>query len=459
VNNVAHGDQPHASVAATSDASVSTRLRGWRLMVGRAGWLVLVLFFVSPYVAALPGYLSAIEHPTAFNVPLSYGAVAALASSGVSLTTYAWMCEVVLVVGLLVSVTTGVVLFWRRGDDWMALVVALFVAIHPIGIASTALNVLTTQNIFHITVGWLPLSVIAVMESALQFSVMLLFPSGRFVPRWSWLLVILMSAAAGLASVQTGGYRASNLIGLAYPPLLGVAVACMVYRYRHVSTPVQRLQTKWIIVGLVVTPLGNLAFWLPTAYTPLGQTLYAPLAFLVYLLVQLVTPLAVFIAVQRYRLYQIDTLINRALVYGSLTVILGTVYAGTVIGAQALLSTITRDVVPEQPILLVVTTLLIAALLRPLRRWLQATVDRRFYRRKYDASRTLAEFSTTLRQETDVVALRERLLTVVGETMQPAHVSLWLLPAHAASITSKQQADDVGQFWPVPSTVALETGS
>lgn len=425
-----HRDQPDELMPAAEGGSSSTRLHGWRLIAGRACWLFLLLFFVSPYVASLPGYLAAMEHPAPGSVFLPGGAVAALAQSGISLQVYAWGCLVVLMVGVLVAVATGLVLFWRRGDDWMALIVALFVALHPIGIASLVLN---AGYVPHLMIGWLPFSVIAVMESTLQFSVMVLFPSGRFVPRWSWLLVVLNSAAVGLASAQSTGVWASNLISLTYPPLLVAAVACMVYRYRQVSTPVQRLQTKWIVVGLVVTPLGNLAFWLPVTLTRLGQTLYAPAALVVFLLVQLVTPVAFFIAVQRYRLYEIDTLINRALVYGSLSVILGAVYAACVIGAQALLGVITRAVVPEQPIVLVVTTLLVATLLRPLRSWLQAAVDRRFYRSKYDAARTLAAFVDTLRHEPDVVALRDQLLDVVVETMQPVHASLWLPPVPYAS--------------------------
>jgi hypothetical protein len=435
MNHSVHRDKPDAPVAATTAAAGSTRLHGWRLIAGRASWLLIFIFLLSPYIAALANDLNIIEHPGPNNVPLSHGAVSALIHVGISLSTYAWICWIVLVAAMLVSITSGLVLFWRRGDDWMALVVSIFVAIHPIGIGGLAFSSGTTR-VSELVLGWLPFWVVGVIESALQFSVMLLFPSGRFEPRWTWLLVPIMAASAGVAGRQSNDFVAASLIGLTYPLLLGVAVASMVYRYRHISTPVQRLQTKWIIVGLVVTPLTNLAFWLPTAFTPLSQTLYAPATLLIYLLAQMVTPLAFFIAMQRYRLYDIDTIINRALVYGSLTAILGAMYAGTVIGAQAVLGAITRNVVPEQPIVLVLTTLLIAALLRPLRRWLQTAVDRRFYRRKYDMSRTLAAFSASLRQETDVVALRERLLAVVDETMQPVHASLWLLPASYAGSSS-----------------------
>jgi hypothetical protein len=131
------------------------------------------------------------------------------------------------------------------------------------------------------------------------------------------------------------------------------------------------------------------------------------------------------IAVLRYRLYDIDRIINRTLVYGSLTVMLALIYFGGVATTQAIFGALTGQ--EEQPQLaVVVSTLVIAALFMPLRRRIQAFIDRRFYRRKYDARKTLEAFSTKLRDETDLEALNNDLVGVVRETMQPAHVSLWL---------------------------------
>jgi len=142
-------------------------------------------------------------------------------------------------------------------------------------------------------------------------------------------------------------------------------------------------------------------------------------------------PVAIGIAILRYRLYDIDILINRTLVYGSLTAILAGVYFGSVTATQALFSILTDQ--QELPQLVVVTsTLLIAALFNPLRRRIQSFIDRRFYRSKYDARKTLEAFSVKLREETDLQALNKDLVGVVAETMQPAHVSLWLR-ADAAS--------------------------
>ncbi len=138
----------------------------------------------------------------------------------------------------------------------------------------------------------------------------------------------------------------------------------------------------------------------------------------------LAVPICIGIAILRYRLWDIDVLINRALVYGSLTGLLAAAYAGLIIGLESLGRLFTAQA--SQPVVLVISTLVIAALAGRVRRRLQSLIDHRFYRRKYDAEKTLAGFSATLRQEVDLAQLQTQLLAVVQETMQPEQVALWL---------------------------------
>ena len=163
-------------------------------------------------------------------------------------------------------------------------------------------------------------------------------------------------------------------------------------------------------------------------------------------LLNMLIPLSIGMAILRYRLWDIDTIINRALVYGSLTGLLGALYAGLIIGLEALAGAITGQA--AQPVVLVISTLAIAALFLPARRRIQATIDLRFYRRKYDAEKTLAAFSATLRQEVDLAQIREQVLAVVNETMQPADVSLWLRQPERLSTEEAHRLEPAHSSYP-----------
>ena len=208
-------------------------------------------------------------------------------------------------------------------------------------------------------------------------------------------------------------------------------VGLQVYRYRRVSIFRERQQTKWVVFGLVMALggfalfliIGNLFLPLSVKNSPIAGVLIPTTV--TYCLL-LFIPISIAIAVLRSRLYDIDTIINKALVYGLLTALLAGVHAGLIIGLESLVGLFSRQ--GAQPLVIVVSTLAIAALFQPLRHRLQQIIDRRFYRRKYDAARTLAAFSATLRSEVDLSQLSEQFVAVVQETMQPVHVSLWLRP-------------------------------
>ncbi|MDQ3863585.1 MAG: hypothetical protein M3317_08815 [Actinomycetota bacterium] len=283
--------------------------------------------------------------------------------------------------------------------------------------------------------------------------VFLLFPDGR-LPSWRWrplawlcgVVIVLVSVGVGFGPgilENLGGER--NPFGLERYPwvtdaayiVLPLFLLCMlgsvlslVMRYRR-SRGEERQQIKWIafaasFVGVVylIAMVGSLIYPQETWFAA-GSPLW--LNFLEYaaLLSFIAVPIAVGFAVLRYRLYEIDIIINRTLVYGSLTVTLVALYFGGVATTQATFRALTGQ--QQQPQLaVVISTLIIAALFNPLRGRIQSFIDRRFYRRKYDARKTLETFSSKLRDETDLETLNGELMSVVRETMQPEHVSLWL---------------------------------
>ncbi len=220
-----------------------------------------------------------------------------------------------------------------------------------------------------------------------------------------------------------------TLVGLA-----GVALA-QLYRYRRVSTPLQRQQTKWVVLGLAV-PIAALVGGSVLALlfpSPGGQGSLILLVANWSSVPLICVPLSFGFAILRYRLWDIDAIINKALVYGSLTALLAGIYAALVVGLGSL-AALTTGPVKNEPVVLVIATLVTVALVQPVRRRLQALIDQRFYRRKYDAEKTLAAFSVALRNEVDLNDLRTDLLVMVQETMEPAHVSLWLIrrPLHVS---------------------------
>ena len=259
---------------------------------------------------------------------------------------------------------------------------------------------------------------------------LLTFPNGRFAPRWSWLIILLwlgQFAFFVVASRGIFGNASYSLLSVVVLLTWGSTLSFQVYRYMRVYTYSERQQTKWLVFGITSGLLLEGASALIGNLLPALSRPDSPYQLLVFnlegLVIFLLIALSVGIALLRYQLWNIDIIINRALVYGALTLILTGVYVGLVIGLQALLRGLISQ---DNGVAIVISTLAIAALFQPLRQRLQQLIDRRFYRSKYDAAKIVAAFSATLHQEVDLDQVREQLLAVVQETMQPAHISLWL---------------------------------
>jgi hypothetical protein len=402
------------------------RLREPWLLLARAGWVAVTIIVLGSFVASVPARYAQLAHPTT-------GVRAALAEMGFSARGYALYNVGLDTVFVSVFAAVAMVIFWRRSDDLMALLVATMLIVWgPLN----GLLVLTPSAIegmypvLQRTLGSL-LTYIGYMTWMLFFY---LFPSGRFVPRWTrWLALgwVLFS----------GSWIFTPFGPPSWPPLLfnaavlvlwGSFPVAQIYRYARVSDPVQRQQTKWVVFGVAVAVAGVLT----TIFT-VGAAVDLPpeevgqrmLSMLLMDMSVLLIPLSIGVAVLRSRLFDIDVLINRTLVYGALTATLVTLYFGGVVLLQSLFRALTGQ---ESQLAVVASTLAIAALFNPLRRRIQAFIDRRFYRRKYDAAKTLEAFSARLREETDLERLGDELVEVARETMQPTHVSLWLKPAHMA---------------------------
>src|SRR5215216_96812 len=289
----------------------------------------------------------------------------------------------------------------------------------------------------------------------------LLFPNGRLLSS-SWRPVMWMVLGAGTTLFVVDAFIPGPLytfpsitnpvgIGGAVGDILGMldTIGLVVLQIAFLASAVslilrflrargiERQQLKWFVYAATLTTIGSVVSY-AGAYVFASDLINAigywegQLAF---------TALPVFtgIAILRYRLYEIDLIINRTLVYGSLTLMFALVYFGGVTATQALFTVLTGQ--EEQPQLaIVVSTLIIAALFTPLRRRIQSFIDRSFYRNKYDVAKTLEAFSTKLRDETDLNALSDDLVGVVRETMQPAHVSLWLHPDPALKDKQKRAA-------------------
>jgi hypothetical protein len=395
-------------------------------------WVAVVVFTLSIFIASLPAYFAQLQTVCVADTcvyaygQLTPGTAQALQNLSLSTGGYAVSILALAIASALVFFGVACVLFWRRSDDWMAMFVSLFFVIIGVNFSVQAQATLATNvqmawywsHTVLIGLGWVSLSLL-----------LYLFPDGRFVPRWTRLLAVFVVASNLFLDVSPVPISTLPpwMLGAIFLVNGGSGVVAQIYRYVRVSGPVQRQQTKWVVFGLAATMLVILGRYMPLLIFPslsASSSPYFLISTYVYPPGLLLIPLSLGVAVLRYRLWDIDTIINKALVYGGLSLLLAAVYLGLIVGLESLVGLVSGQA--SQPVVIVVSTLVIAALFQPLRHRMQAIIDRRFYRHKYDAARTLAAFSATLQNEVDLGQLSEQLVAVVQETMQPASVSLWL---------------------------------
>ena len=330
------------------------------------------------------------------------------------------------VICLLCFWMVGGLLLWRRSDTWAGLLAAFILFATGPGFSSLLLS--QSSNI-----PWA--SIIGELTALLAwptfFVFLYLFPNGKFVPRFTRYLAVLPYLIFIIQLIYPDGSTVvSFLTGIFIAYAFGGLIS-QIYRYRKVSTIEERQQTKWVVFALGIFLVGLILGILLPAVIP-SIAIGSPTGFWYEIVngvfgvfVTALIPISIGFSILRYRLWDIDIIIRKTLVYSALTLLLGLVYFGLVTLLQNLFSSITGE---QSTPAIVLSTLAIAALFNPLRRRLQDFIDRRFFRKKYDAQKTLAAFAKTAREATDLEALSAELLRVLQETMQPEQTSLWLKP-------------------------------
>jgi hypothetical protein len=432
--------QETATEMQTGTTTTDVHLRGRVLFAARAIWLVFAFFelilFIINLLQPLFGHQTLVC-PLSFTCPYDTTTLQALQQAQISLTAYTIYVTAFGLLFALIPVGLSVLLFYRVFDQPVGLFASFsFLSLGSTGLLGDPSRMPLALQVFG--------NVQVVCEFFCFGFFLVTFPDGRFIPRWSWLIGCTLFVQS-IFFLIPGPF---NILSWPLPLFLielalawGSPVAVQIYRYRRVYTPAQRQQTKWVIFGLACCILTILlpgltgGLFLTASVSGALFTLVNPaLSSLGFLLI----PLSITMAILRSRLWEIDVLINRTLVYGLLTATLLVVYLALVFAGQALLSSL---IGPNNGVVLVGSTLIVAALFQPLRHRIQRIIDRRFYRSKYDAAKIVAAFSSTLRQEVDLDQVRDQLLAVVQETMQPASLSLWIRPLKQQS--SREEPDSL----------------
>jgi hypothetical protein len=405
-----------------------------------AGWILIVLAHLLLFVVDLAFDFSEMQVPcvgalgssgTCNFLAISSAEVAVLSSWGLTMRAYAWAMLAPPVILLLVYWMLGGLILWRQGTSWLGLTVSLALITIPISMVSSDHDWSTSYPalaFFGVAVG--------LVGSVIMVLFLYLLPNGRFSPKWAYIplfCTILLLFVLSLESngIMTLSSQAVSLLNTTMTILVLLGGGLQIYRYRRDSNVTERQQTKWILSGILATVFAIIVWILvfgPALTIPAGQPqLLAYLGgwFLINTVLLLILPATITIAILRYNLWGIDVIIRKTLLYAALTALLALVYFGSIAVLQGVVTAVSGQ---SSSVAIVVSTLVIAALFAPLRRRLQDVIDRRFFRRKYDAGQVLARFAQTARDETDLDSLTTELTRVVQETMQPEQVSVWLKP-------------------------------
>jgi hypothetical protein len=420
--------------------AIRSRTAGNKLALMRVVWIALAVLSLTLFSAGIPARWNQLVTPcpvltNCIFTQLTTLEADALAQNGWSIYAYAMYFVALEIIFAIVFALIGAIIAWRKSDDVFSLFVSItlitFGAAIPPPMRTLDTDSATLSALIHTlqSFGWVSF-----------FTFLYIFPNGEFVPRWTrWRPFLFIAWAVGwvlMPDVNLFNWPVPIAVAVMFVVLTSGVIA-QVYRYVRVSERVQRQQTKWVVMGFIGSALGIAAFLIPPELAPmlrdpgLTRVVYQLIAVPVFAGALLLIPASIGVAITRYRLFEIDFVIRRTLIYGVLTTLLALVYLVFVVAMLVVLGPtigwLTDDqLIPVSDLVFAMATLVCVALVSPLHRRVQNTIDRRFYPRKYDAARVLAAFSLIARDQVDLQDLAERLVGVVHETVEPTHVSLWL---------------------------------
>jgi hypothetical protein len=416
----------------------------WETALTRIIWLVFVFLTLALFAVGIPAAFRQLQTVCVSSLDctpfqLSSADALALYGLGLSLRFYAAGASALTLFVLLTFYVAAAVLFWRKASTRMTLFLSFYFVLLGPPLFSNV-----TGALVHMDPRWrFPAGLLTALGVWFSFVAYYLFPDGRFVPRWTRSLAVVIATYALVSSflisqltVFISGTSVDSLRTLIWTGWFAAGAAAQVYRYRRVSGPIEKQQTKWVVFGLAANALNIIVLYALSILFPSVRQPGLPhlLRFIVggslnalFLVLQTIF---IAIAVLRYRLWDIDFIIRKTVIYALLTGNLIAVYFISIVLLQELFQFVTGQA--GSPVATVISTLGMAALFTPLRKRIQNDIDQRFYRQKYNAEQALVQFAINARDEVDQDRLTAALLGVIEMTLQPQTVWLWLRPTGKA---------------------------
>lgn len=389
-----------------------THITGRWLLVSRITWLLIVLVSIGFFVTRLPTNFAGMRAAAA-------GYQAGLAQIGISQGFFAGYVIGMEIVIMLGYSAIALLIFRQRSDDWIATALSIMLFV----VAASLTGVMT--DMYRLGEFYLPNNLAVVfflLAILIPYVMALIFPNGRFIPNWSRWLILPYAVILGIATFDPFG----TIFDFLFMFLLAVTIiGAQVYRHQRIAELTQKQQTKWVVFGIAITAIITVLYVTPLVFVPavtqpgFARLLYILIGGPVFTLAMLLVPLSFAFSIMRYGLWEVDTIINRSVVYVSLTALMGLAFALQVILLQWVLNTLLPGI-QQSEFVLVASTLVTVALINPVRQRIQTFIDRRLYRGKIDLAQELTDFSREIRT---IIDLSELLDVLIHRMIGLWHVS------------------------------------